>query len=239
MKFYAVSDIGKTRTINQDNCKILEDKDFILMILADGMGGHNAGEVASEVCVNSFLEFYCKNKSKLSPLELIDRGVSYSNESIYKMSKENPKYNNMGTTVVVSLIYDNVCYIGHVGDSRAYVKNEYGFRQITKDHSLLNDLVKDFDFNEEEIKAHINKNIITRAVGTSPNVKVDSVVLELEKGSYILLCSDGLTNELSDEIIAHNIKDELPLKEIGDNLINSANQNGGRDNISLCIFKLR
>ena len=118
-------------------------------------------------------------------------------------------------------------------------KNEYGFRQITKDHSFLNDLVKDFDFNEEEIKSHINKNIITRAVGTSPNVKVDSVVLELEKGSYILLCSDGLTNELSDEIIAHNIKDELPLKEIGDNLIDSANQNGGRDNISLCIFKLR
>lgn len=232
-----LSDVGTVRKLNEDYVGYYE-KDIRFYVVADGMGGHNAGEVASEIAVNSVIDYIKAAKDiKAENLgAILLKAVEYANEKIYTKSMKSEKLTGMGTTITACLIKGNTAVVANVGDSCCYFIKNDDIIKITKDHSLVQQLIDSGTITEEEALSHPNKNIITRALGTSESVKVDIFELELKDVSKGILATDGLTNVVSaDEIynIVLNNEKEVACRK----LIELGKEKGSRDNISAIVFE--
>lgn len=214
-----------------------------LAIVADGMGGHQAGDVASQMAVNAFrgaLEQIAA-KAELTEEEgkmLIRQAISEANEAIYAMASSDERLHNMGTTIVAALLRANNAIIGHVGDSRAYRVTREAILPLTLDHSLVNELVKSGQLTEEEAARHPRRNVLTRAIGTDPLVEIDVQALVWSPEDVLMLCSDGLTNMVSEQQMhAAVVNEELELEAKADHLIELALEAGGDDNITVVLLQ--
>lgn len=236
---FGLSDVGCVRELNEDSFCIYgfdggEEKGFC--VLADGMGGHNAGEVASQNAVKFITEELQKIESGEEIPRKINEAVMMANEKIYKMSCENSIHSGMGTTVVISYIADRMAYLANVGDSRAYAIRGEEIVQITTDHSVVAELLLSGMITPEEARRHPQKNIITRAVGTEENVKVDIFEYDFSPGDILVMCSDGLSTMLEDKEIFDIVKSEKDAKETVNKLVCAAKEKGGIDNITVvCV----
>lgn len=231
-----LSDIGKVRKINEDSLGFYETQNFKLYIVSDGMGGHNAGEIASKLAVDSVIE-YIKTYTIIENLErvLID-SIEYSNKKIYEVSKSKQSLNGMGTTVTACLLQDGKMAIANVGDSRCYVIDKNGIVQVTKDHSLVQELVDNGSITQQEAQLHPNKNIITRALGTAPEVKVDTYLLDLNNICKVILCTDGLSNSITPSEMLDTLY-STGMEKACKELVELSKQRGGRDNITVIVFE--
>lgn len=241
IKAFATSDVGKAREINEDYFYIsFPDDQVQLFILADGMGGYNGGEVASKLAVttakNYILSNYEKSKgAKESLLDLVKNSSQYANMVVYEKSEENTDLSNMGTTLDICLVYQNKVFISHIGDSRVYRLRKDFFRKLTKDHSYVQTLVDEGKITEEESKNHPKKNMLMKALGCTPFIEPDAMVKGFLKGDILLMCSDGLTNMVSEEEIQQIIKDNPT--DSTKLLVQRANDLGGKDNITAVIIR--
>jgi protein phosphatase len=242
----AISDTGKVREHNEDTIAI--DPDIGLLVLADGMGGYNAGEVASGIAVKTILNLVREAVARedlegndpetgLARPSIILRDAIYrANKIIHQTSKTQPQCEGMGTTVVTCLFYDNRVSIAHVGDSRLYRLRNDQFSQVTMDHSLLQELVDRGFYSQQEAMRATNKNYVTRALGVEPNVEVELHEEPVHKGDFYVLCSDGLSDMVEDDDIHLTINTfSANLDSVAKQLMQLANDNGGRDNISLAM----
>lgn len=238
---YGKSDVGMVREMNQDYYYIASDENEIkLYILADGMGGYKGGEIASKLAVTSAKNYIENNiketpKDKESLLQLVASSVEYANMLVYEKSKTEEDLEGMGTTLEVCLVYNNRAYIAHIGDSRIYRIRKEFMRKITKDHSYVQKLVEDGTITKEEAAVHPKKNMLMKALGCNAFVEPDVTIKGFLKGDTLIICSDGLTNMVSQEEI-YNIttsKFEYAPSE----LIEKANRNGGYDNITVVIIR--
>lgn len=240
---------GRVRAHNEDSVSC--EPSCGLAVLADGMGGYNAGEVASGITV-SVLTTEIKHSLQSEQLEeksdeeedtavaLLRDNVQKANASIYHAAQSQPQYAGMGTTVVAGLFYDNHVAVAHVGDSRMYRLRGETFEAITRDHSLLQEQIDSGMISKEDAKLSRNKNLVTRAVGIDAEVATEVHVYEVEVGDIYLLCSDGLNDMVSDEIIGGAVSAlRSNLKLAADQLIKMANDNGGRDNVSVILVKVK
>lgn len=246
MNYNCASHIGKVRKNNEDYCKgEIIDTDFGsigIFALADGMGGHNKGEVASELAVDNIIEFLKENLLQSNDIkidyidDIIKQAYHSVNKIVYEKSTTSLEFEGMGTTLVTAITYKNNLYVANVGDSRCYLLNEDGLRKITIDHSVVEELVKANIITEEEAKTHPRRNHITRAIGTDEMVIVDIFKLEINEGNKILLASDGLTGFVDDNIIENIILKDEDVKDLAQELINVANDISGKDNISVVLI---
>ena len=240
MKAFSITDIGESRRINQDYVFCEENaigKLPDLFIVADGMGGHNAGDYASRFCVEYFTQ-RIRESSLLSPIAMIETAIKETNDILRSKAQEQSELEGMGTTFVAATIFDKVMYVANIGDSRLYVIGKE-IKQITEDHSLVEAMVKTGELDRDEARVHPNKNIITRALGTSVTVEPDFFEVYLEDGDIVLMCSDGLTNMLEDGTIDKIVRENSEqLEKAAETLVNCANQNGGKDNIAIIIIKV-
>ncbi|MCL2415995.1 MAG: Stp1/IreP family PP2C-type Ser/Thr phosphatase [Defluviitaleaceae bacterium] len=235
------TDTGKTRTRSEDSI-FVENKAVNplknLYILADGMGGHNAGDVASKSAVKFLCEYLQNNTSHIYIQDLLADALRYANEKVHLKSNEDSELRGMGTTLIVCCYDENNFYFAHVGDSRLYVmKDNSEIEQITRDHSLVNEMVVRGMITKEEARNHPQRNVVTRAVGTDYAVAIDKGYRPLENIRNILICSDGLTDMVTDEEIADIMNSGADADNILNDLINAANENGGLDNISVILIE--
>lgn len=239
MKTLFLTDIGSVRTHNEDAGGIFTNKaGEYLAVVADGMGGHQAGEVASQMVVDLLEESWTPIEEPFLPekaKEWLEKTVHSINYQIYETSLQNKKLEGMGTTVVAAICTETFVAIVHIGDSRAYVLTEEAFQQKTEDHSLVNELRKNGEITKEEMENHPRKNVLTRALGTTPTTKSDSLVIEWKKGDGVILCSDGLTNKVSEKEIEAALRMESSLTASGKSLVQLAVERGGEDNITLAV----
>jgi len=231
-----VSDVGLKRTLNEDFASYLEKEEFKIYVVADGMGGHNAGEVASQMAAERIVSYVNERFSSCRVEELIDEAIKKVNRDIFIYSNTNEKLNGMGTTVTVCFITKNFIQIANVGDSCCLAIKDNEIRKITKDHSLVQELVDSGNISEEEAEKHPKKNIITRALGTSSTVSVDVFRLDNNQYDLYILCSDGLTNELTKEEILQVVTEDEDYIRNANKLVYLAKENGGRDNITVLLF---
>jgi PPM family protein phosphatase len=244
-----VSDVGKVRDHNED--AIGAQPDIGLWVLADGMGGYNAGEVASGIAVKTILDLVtadCRTEKRAD----IESGTGYmrqtivlrdailrANKVINQTAQSQPQCEGMGTTLVSCLFYDNRVSIAHVGDSRMYRLRGNRFEQITMDHSLLQELVDRGFYSQEEAQRSTNRNYVTRALGVEANVDVEVQEIDVQKGDYFLMCSDGLPDMVEDEDIHLTISTfSNDVRTVGEQLIKLTNDNGGRDNVSVILVRV-
>ena len=242
------SHVGKVRKNNEDYCmgEIIQTEDDCIGIfaLADGMGGHKKGEVASKIAVDSIIDFLKENILKSCGIKMdylddvIKQGYNYANQKIFDNVSEDSSCEGMGTTLVVAVIYKDDMIMANVGDSRGYLLHNDEFRRITRDHSVVEELVNANLITEEEARVHPRRNQITRAMGAEEIIIVDIFREKVEKGDMILLATDGLTGCVGDEDIKNIIKQDKDIKEICEDLINQANDNSGKDNISVILSKI-
>ena len=238
MYYATVSDIGRVRKLNEDSCFYNNSELFPYGIVADGMGGHAAGEVASSMLVdiieNHLSNKLCKELDYVEAGEEARHAIIAANGIIYNYSKDHYKVMGMGTTVSFAMIYKNKLITAHVGDSRVYLINNT-IDQITKDHSYVQELITRGEITPEEAKHHPKKNYITRAIGVEDYIKVDISINDY-KGGIVFICSDGLTNYVDDSEIFEHIKNSTNLQQTVDELVKIANERGGKDNISIVAF---
>ncbi|MFO0679984.1 MAG: Stp1/IreP family PP2C-type Ser/Thr phosphatase [Polyangiaceae bacterium] len=240
------TNVGMKRAHNEDNFSISEENG--LYIVADGMGGHAMGEVASKIAVDSVKEFfvataddpertwpYKMDRSKGYEENRLITGIKLANLRIYESAQRNPKARTMGTTIVSLFAVEDGVYIAHVGDSRAYRVRNHQIEQLTEDHSLLNDYIKMKRLTPEEIANFPHKNVIVRALGMKDTVKVDTRFEQPQHEDTYLMCSDGLSGPLSDQEILETIENAPDIKSAAARLIQRANENGGPDNITVVL----
>ncbi|HCE74661.1 MAG TPA: Stp1/IreP family PP2C-type Ser/Thr phosphatase [Lachnospiraceae bacterium] len=240
METYCQTDVGLKRNSNQDFVYASDQKVGrlpSLLIVADGMGGHAAGDLASRVCVETAVSSI-EGSGQTETIPILAEAVQKANRAVLKKAAEKPEYAGMGTTIVAAVIDGNTLYVANVGDSRLYLIDDDRIDQITLDHSLVAEMVRSGRISPEQMKNHPEKNIITRAVGGEENVEVDFFDVGLHKGDVVLLCSDGLTNMVEDEQIFRIVRREKTLRDAGQKLISAANSAGGRDNISVVLARL-
>ncbi|WP_297281561.1 Stp1/IreP family PP2C-type Ser/Thr phosphatase [uncultured Anaerococcus sp.] len=240
MKFSSISNIGRHRDTNEDSYSNISIDDYDFFIVADGMGGHSDGELASSLASKSYIDFIRKanldDYEKISDLQ--DAAIDYANEKVFDLARE--KEEKMGTTVVCLCLdhKENKYYISHIGDSRLYLYRDGQLTQITKDHSLVNELIESGALKEEEADNFINKNAITRAVGIGPDVRADNKSIDVKEDDIILIVTDGLFNEVNSEIIVNIIEENKDVYDISSRLIDAANASGGHDNITVTTIKM-
>ena len=241
MKVFAKTDIGRMRNMNQD-CIYIPPKDdpLNLYILADGMGGYNGGEVASKLAVDA-VKNYVKNYfssiqlDKESIMQFLKETIEYANDVVYRRSQEDEELREMGTTLEVCLIYSDKVFIAHVGDSRVYRIRKDFIRKLTTDHSYVEKLVKDGTITREESYSHPKKNMLIQAVGCEETIKPEILVKGFLKDDILLMCSDGLTNMVSENEIYKIIRANV--QKANEKLVLRANENGGVDNVSVIIVE--
>lgn len=241
MKGQFLTDRGQIRSVNEDAGGIFFNRaNQLLAIVADGMGGHQAGEVASEMATDIIKNAW-KKTDKFSAADKVEqwltKKINKMNESIYNYSQKNKEYEGMGTTVVITACTDDFTTIAHIGDSRCYLLNERGFTQMTEDHSLVNELVRSGEISKGDARSHPRKNILLKALGTEQVVKADIKSISWENNNKLLLCSDGLTNELSDDELLEYLQLDESIEVVTSKLIDLANERGGEDNITLAIIE--
>ena len=238
MKSYSVTDVGQKRQVNQDYVYASEEPVGNLpnlFVVADGMGGHNAGDFASSFAVQTLVHTIQEDENQ-NPIKIIRNAVEEANWKVLEESKLHVEMSGMGTTMVLVTIIDDYAYVANVGDSRLYLIEDQ-ILQITKDHSLVQEMVRRGLITKEEAREHPDKNIITRVLGIGPEVEVDLFDIHLKDNSTLLLCSDGLSNMVSDEDIWRIINTSRELKEAGMRLVSLANENGGKDNIAVVLVQ--
>ena len=243
MQYYGLSDIGRSRKENQDKIYLVDkDSELKLFILADGMGGANAGSVASSTAVDFIKDCILKkfksiNKDRESIENLIKESMSVANNYVYDKSKAIREYAGMGTTVITAIIYRNKVYLGHIGDSRAYRVRKNIIRQLTKDHSYVQALVENGSISKEEAQNHPQKNVLLKVLGCEKNVEPDVITKGFLHADVLLICTDGLPNMLDTDEIYNIVTDNKKDVEKGcELLIANANEQGGYDNISVILI---
>lgn len=238
MKAYSITDVGAKRKVNQDYVYCKEEPIGNLpnlFIVADGMGGHNAGDMASKTCVECVSDFVRNNVDLKTPISIIEKAVKIANDEIISKAKSDEQYEGMGTTFVAATVLEDVMYVANIGDSRLYVINDE-IRQITEDHSLVEEMVKNGEIDKKNARFHPNKNIITRALGAAPEVMADFFEISVKKNDIILMCSDGLSNMIDDEEILKMVtqgREDIVMTSL--RLVAKANEYGGKDNISIVM----
>ena len=237
IKSFSVTDIGRKRKLNQDFVYSSDETVGNLKnvyIVADGMGGHQAGDYASKCTVETMVR-EIKGCFEQSPIRILSRAIRIANDQVRRNAREDESLYGMGTTVVAATVLGKYLQVANVGDSRLYIINEE-VRQITRDHSLVEEMVRMGGLDREAARNHPDKNIITRAIGARDTIEIDFFHEELKSGDLILMCSDGLTNMLEDEEIGRILKTPGTIEERAERLIDAANQNGGRDNIAVILI---
>nr|WP_312576026.1 Stp1/IreP family PP2C-type Ser/Thr phosphatase [Sedimentibacter sp.] len=239
MKVYFETNKGIIREKNEDNLIIEETDRYNLYAVADGMGGHKAGEIASTMLIDVIKEYFDEHNGRedFKIPTFINESIKLANLKILKEATNKEEYLGMGTTVTMAVIdlSENIAYIGNVGDSRTYIIRDNKIKQITEDHTYVHELVKEGKITVKEAEVHPKKNIITRAIGSEENIIVDIFEMEIMENDILLLCSDGLTTHLSDSEILDTIKTLGCPESIG-RLIKLCNDNGGTDNITVIII---
>ena len=238
LKAWGMKDIGKCRAINQDYIYVSEEPVGNLpnlFLVADGMGGHKAGDLASEYTVAKVEEAVSKSM-QTNPYQILKGAFQYGNQKLLEKARESTSYTGMGTTLVAATVNKGMVYVVNVGDSRLYKIGDR-IEQITEDHSLVEEMVRMGEISEEQARNHPDKNIITKAMGVSDTVEPDYFDTDLQKGECLLMCSDGLTNMVSDRQIKEIVELRTDLESCAKELIRAANQNGGRDNIAVVLIE--
>ncbi len=238
LKTFSATDVGRKREINQDYVFSSENpvgKLPNLFIVADGMGGHAAGDFASSFTTR-FVVDEIKNSDQSNPIKTIRSAIEKANIALMEEARKKPEYVGMGTTIVASTIVGDYIYVANVGDSRLYLVND-DIVQITRDHSLVEEMVMAGRIDKDEARLHPDKNIITRAVGAGKDLKIDFFDMNLHKGDRILMCTDGLSNMLEDREIRMIIDRENDVAGMVYSLIKAANDNGGKDNIGVIVIE--
>ncbi len=253
------TDTGKKRKHNEDNflllnfnsCSYLEAEyqmiastreNGVLLMVTDGMGGAAAGDVASRMVRDTlsewFSEHWCRKEVDIEEFPTILQGsIREANKKVHTLAKKNSKYSGMGATITAAALLDNHLYVAQVGDSRCYIKRDGDFLQVTRDQSLVNKLVESGNITKEEARHHIAKNVILQAVGVADKIEVGFYEMRLRSGDILLLCSDGLTDMVSDIDISRLIANGDNLQGSVDDLVDEANNNGGKDNITVILAK--
>lgn len=238
MKSCCVTDVGQKRTMNQDFVYASDEPVGglpNLLIVADGMGGHQAGDLASRYTVEAIINSVKKNQER-NPIRVLRAAIEAANAKVLEKAGSDENLYGMGSTVVAATVVDDYLYVANVGDSRLYLIRDH-IRQITRDHSLVEEMIRLGELDREQARNHPDKNIITRAIGVRRNVMVDFFDLRLEKDDTILLCSDGLSNMIEDAEIEQIVKKGRELSKTAMDLIAKANQNGGKDNIAVVLAR--
>ena len=240
------TDIGRSREANEDSYFVDEDNE--VFIVADGIGGHQAGEIASKLAVSTIAQSLSHNKNSLLDegtepknasvhiSNIIPEAIQKANGNIYKLANTSLHLKGMGTTVVLALRYKDKIYIAHIGDSRALLVRHNRIIQLTQDHSLVGDLVRKGEISTEEAQKHYLRHVITRSLGTKEVVNADITSVPMQKGDYFLLCTDGLTDMVREEDIKGIVLDVKEPTEICEQLVKSANNTGGHDNITVVVL---
>ena len=242
LDIYGASDVGCVRELNEDSFCIYgfeQNQTPGFCVLSDGMGGHNAGEVASQRAVQFVAEELMEAMNapeEAQPPKSLNQAVRAANEKVYAMAMENQNQRGMGATLVAACIYENEAYVANVGDSRAYAFRDHALMQITKDHSVVEEMVANGSITREEARVHPQKNIITRAIGTDPVTEADIFEYDYLPGDCLLLCSDGLSGMVEDEEIMQILDREMDAEHTVTELIEEAKEHGGSDNVTaICI----
>lgn len=239
MNAYAITDIGKKRMMNQDYAYMSLDsvgKLPNLFVVADGMGGHKGGGYASRLAVETIVSEIEKSGEESAAQILVD-AIRCANQCIKRAAEEDERLSGMGTTVVAATCTGDMLEVANVGDSRLYIADDKEIRQITQDHSLVEEMVRFGGISREQARKHPDRNIITRAVGVEEDLKVDCFFVPVKDGDKVLLCSDGLTNMLEDEAIRSILNEQISVRERAVKLVEAANDQGGRDNIAVIIIE--
>jgi PPM family protein phosphatase len=235
------TDRGRIRSNNEDNGGTFVNQDgHCLAIVADGMGGHLAGEVASGMTISQLQKMWEQSEGlrTADQAELwLKTNILQVNKLLFDHSMSNKECEGMGTTIEGVIATENFTTIAHVGDSRCYILNDSGFQQLTDDHTLVNELVRTGQISKEDAEHHPRKNVILRALGTEQDIKIDIKTIMFEEGDFLLLCSDGLSNKVTEDEMVKILKSDDLLEEKANSLINRANENGGEDNITLIILE--
>lgn len=242
---FGKSDVGKVRELNEDSFFIegfAEEKPFGFCVLADGMGGHNAGEVASSMAVDIISREILASEETDNNAEIarfLTAALDFANNEIYNESVTDSSKAGMGTTAVILYITGDIAYIANIGDSRAYILEDGSLRQLTVDHSVVQKLVESGSITAEDARVHPERNIITKALGTEPEENYDIFEIPIKPGDRLLLCSDGLSDMLTDNEIGEILNRNLSDEETGNILISEANEHGGNDNITVLLLTVR
>lgn len=247
MIYSYISHVGRVRKNNEDYCKgeIIPTnfKDIGIFAIADGMGGHNKGEVASELAVENIIKFLKNNliqngNVKINYVDdILKQAYNNVNSIIYQKSMEDDEFNGMGTTLTVVILYDTHAYIANVGDSRCYLLQDDCLEKVTRDHSLVEELIAQNAITEEEAKNHPRRNVITRALGTERMIIVDIYKEKLNKDNMLLLATDGLTGCVDKQEIKDILLSDMDIENVSNKLIEIANSNSGKDNVSVILIK--
>ncbi|WP_368654768.1 Stp1/IreP family PP2C-type Ser/Thr phosphatase [Ornithinibacillus sp. 4-3] len=236
-----LTDRGQVREHNEDAGGIFYSmSNQMLAIIADGMGGHQAGDVASELAVSLLKDTWQATDKKETPEQMetwLYSMINEMNTAIYNLAQEKSEYQGMGATLVIAASGDDFLTIAHIGDSRGYIYNEMGFSQLTEDHSLVNELVRTGEISQEDARVHPRKNIVLKALGIEEQVTADIRSFSFEYGDKLLLCSDGLTDKISNEELSSFLEMKKDLSVVTKELIDLANERGGEDNISVIIIQ--
>lgn len=238
MKISSLTDIGNTREMNQDY--LYSSEEFVgklpnLFLVADGMGGHKAGEFASRYVVEHIVRSI-KGSKEEEAVRILSESIETANRKLKEYADAHQQMRGMGTTIVAAVIQGRTLLVANVGDSRLYIVGDE-ITQVTQDHSLVQEMVRLGQMDPQSAKNHPDKNIITRAVGVSEKVKIDIFERQLRAGEYIILCSDGLTNMVEDSVILQILHGAGSLSDKAERLIELANKNGGKDNITVIIIE--
>ena len=239
-RVYIESNPGLVRQRNEDDVDVFIKDDVTLLAIADGMGGHPSGHIASKMvlkCLKIAFDNYHRHMDKAQSKKWLAHVFENINDVIYEESQRTPEYHGMGTTLVIALIHPEYILVGNVGDSRAYITTKDAkLIQITEDHTLVAELYRQGELSAEEVETHPNKNILMQAIGTEPEIVVDIFDIEGGRPKQILLCTDGLTDMVSTKTIEEILSISNDLEFIVKNLISEANNNGGKDNISVALW---
>ena len=236
MKTFSMIDVGRKREVNQDYIFVSNEPLGNLpnlLIVADGMGGHRAGDFASRYAVETLKEDLA-NSTEDGPEAMIRKAIQSANQKLIEAARQDVRLEGMGTTLVVATVIEHTLYFANVGDSRLYLLHDT-IKQLSKDHSFVQEMVRLGGIDAEEAKHHPDKNIITRAVGAREKVEVDFFEYRLKKGDMILMCTDGLSNMIEDEEMLVIVKSSRDIVEAVERLVEKANDNGGNDNIGVIL----
>jgi protein phosphatase len=241
LKYGVKTDRGLRRQINEDNCNVLVGYTGIpaCFVIADGMGGHNCGEVASKQAVDSVCNRLLNSNWETGNIsEMLQKIIMDVNDELYRFSQQDEATKGMGTTLIITVFKNKKLFIGHVGDSRVYLIRNNSIQKLTCDHSFIEELVKNGSITKDEAINHPKKNMITRAVGYEHDLQVDTYETDVVENDEILLCTDGLTNMLTEEEILDILKKFEEPQTACDTLVENANNKGGEDNITVMIGRI-
>ena len=243
MQAWGLTDPGMVRSQNQDHYAIVKlGRDQLLAIICDGMGGARSGNIASQMAVEVFVEEVKRTtRANMKPARIdnmLEQALEMANEAVYEQSQLSEEYRGMGTTLVAAFFQKDQLTVANVGDSRAYLFNKDGVKSITTDHSLVELMVQRGEITREAAKFHPGKNLITRAVGTEAKVSCDLYHLKLNKGDSVLLCSDGLSNVMSDQEILFEVIHGVNKNDCCQRLMNIANYRGSPDNVTVALIAI-